>query len=184
MIVIIDLILVMEDQRRPCNNFFKSGACSFKDKCTFSHTITDKFVQSTEIANVLKKMGLEIKKIESKPKKEINIPDFSSEVDFPMTEKKKTLVSKSIQTEDFTASEVSTTTQTETYDDLDSVQNSTINDDNRYGIGYNDGISDLTDKVIGDLLHRADTMSIMGNNGFVHLYFCSNIKSISDALRV
>ena len=182
--MVIDLILAMEDQKRPCNNFFKSGTCSFKDKCTFSHTITDKFVQSAEIANVLKKMGLEIKKIDSKPKKEINVPIFSSEVDFPTTGKKKTFVSQITQTEEFTKSEVSTTTQTEVSDDLDSVQDSTVNDCDRYSIGYNDGISDLTEKVIGDLLHRADTLTVIGNNAFVHLYFCSNIKSISDALQV
>jgi hypothetical protein len=169
----------MEDRKRPCNNFFKSGSCLFKDKCTYSHTITNKFVQSIEIANVLKKMGLEIKKIDLKPKKEIdNAPNFNSEVDFPTTGKKKTLVSQFTQTEEFAKSEASTATQTEIYDDLDSIQ------DNRYGIGYNDGISDLTEKVIGDLLHRQDTLNIMGNNAFVHLYFCSNIKSISDALMV
>lgn len=169
----------MEDQKRPCNNFFKSGSCRFKDKCTFSHTITNKFVQSIEIANVLKKMGLEIKKIDLKPKKEINnAPNFNSEADFPITEKKKTSVSQITQTEEFAKSEASTATQTEIYDDINS------EDDNRYGVGYNDGISDLTDKVIGDLLHRQDTLNIMGNNAFVHLYFCSNIKSISDALRV
>lgn len=167
----------MEDLKRPCNNFFKLGACPFNEKCNYSHVITEKFVQSTQIINILKDMGLEIRKIDNKPKKNMNIPDLNSEVDFPVVKKNKNLISKLIQTEDFTKSETCTlSTQTDILDDLSS-------NNDKYDEGYNHGISELSEKIIGDLLHRSDTLNIMGNNGFVHLYFCSNIKSISDTLK-
>ena len=169
----------MEDTKRPCNNFFKTGYCSYHEKCSFSHTITDKFVQSAEIANVLRKMGLEIKKIETKPKKNI-IPDFSSEVDFPAAGKKKTSISKLIQTEMSTM-----TTQTEISDDKSTTaQDPASGCDNSYNNGYNDGIADLSEKVLGDFLHRQETINMLGQNGYIHLYLSSNIKSISNALQM
>lgn len=216
--------VISESAKRPCNNYFKYGKCSYHNKCLYSHKITQDFIKSEELTKALKELGLEIlpiKKTTEILKKEVS-PKINSNVDFPLinvktpikmisvssqTEKNSNEISiQTDKTDKTDTNEISIQTDNDTDNDNDNSNdndNDNSNDNNsddnnsddnnsddnnsddlnvKYQNGYNDAIYDITDKILNNFLNQPDTWILMGNNPMIHMYFNSNIKSISNAL--